>query len=341
MQVRVEYLIFLNFNGVFDGNGPTGVHGEVDASGVSPRGILSFKLDEDAQFNAQVSKGFRLGGINDPINLPLCSPEDKIVFGGQGNWKDERTKNFELGGKFRFLDRRVTFNVAAFYTEIRDLQATVTAGTCSSRLIFNVPKAQSHGIEAELFARPNSNWDFGLSATWVNATLQSSVVSTSTVGGVTTSTVVGGLADGNRLPTSPRFQGVLSVGFTNPLDEGRDFFSILTLQFVGSSFAQFENEKAGFGSIGDPNDPNSARLIAYGGVPAGTIIPFDAQLKSYSLGNLRAGVRTKVWEFAGYVNNLWDTNAHLALDYERGRSARVGYLTNQPRTIGMYAQYKF
>ena len=38
---------------------------------------------------------------------------------------------------------------------------------------------------------------------------------------------------------------------------------------------------------------------------------------------------------------LWDTNAHLALDYERGRSARVGYLTNQPRTIGVGARYKF
>ena len=25
-------------------------------------------------FNAQVSKGFRLGGVNDPLNLPLCGP---------------------------------------------------------------------------------------------------------------------------------------------------------------------------------------------------------------------------------------------------------------------------
>ena len=332
----------LNFNGVFAAaTPPGGVPRSVDSKGVSPRAIMSYKVNEDAQFNAQVSKGFRLGGINDPINLPLCSPEDRIEFGGAGNWKDERTKNYELGGKFRFADRRVTLNVAAFYTEIRDLQATVTAGTCSSRLIFNVPKAQSHGLEAEFFARPNANWDFGLSATWLNATLQSSVVSSSTVGGVTTTKTVGGLADGNRLPTSPQFQAVASVGFTSPLDDKRDFFSVMTVQYVGSSYAQFENEQPGFGSIGDPNDPNSARLIPYGGVPAGTIISFQSQLGSYSLGNLRAGVRTRVWEVAGYVNNLWDTNAHLALDYERGRSARVGYLTNQPRTIGVYMSYKF
>ena len=331
-----------SFNGVFDGNGPSGVRGQVDSSGVSPRGIVSFKMDEDTQFNAQVSKGFRLGGINDPINLPLCTPQDRITFGGQGNWKDETTKNYELDGKFRFLDRKITLNIGAFYTDIQNLQATVTAGTCSSRLIYNVPKAQSHGIEAELFAHPNSSWDFGLSATWVNARLQASVVSSNTVAGVTTTKVVGGLADGNRLPTAPQVQAVGSIGYTLPLQDKRDFFSVFTVQYVGSSYSQFENEEPGFGQIGGTaGDSNAARLIPYGGVPAGTVISFDRRLPAYSLGNLRAGVRTDRWEFAGYLNNLWDTNAHLALDYERGRSARVGYLTNQPRTIGVAAQFKF
>jgi len=57
-------------------------------------------------------------------------------------------------------------------------------------------------------------------------------------------------------------------------------------------------------------------------------------------GSSRADLADR-WEAAAYLNNVWDTNAHLALDYERGRSARLGYLTNQPRTIGVGAQYKF
>ena len=146
------------------------------------------------------------------------------------------------------------------------------------------------------------------------------------------------------MPTAPQIQAVASVGYTLPLQDKRDFFSVFTVQYVGSSYSQFENEEVQFGQIGGaPNDPeaNPARLIPYGGVPANTVISFDARLPAYSLGNLRAGVRTDRWEVAGYLNNLWDTNAHLALDYERGRSARVGYLTNQPRTIGVGAQYKF
>jgi hypothetical protein len=36
-----------------------------------------------------------------------------------------------------------------------------------------------------------------------------------------------------------------------------------------------------------------------------------------------------------FVNNVTDERALLALDQERGTRARVGYLTNQPRTFGI------
>ena len=47
------------------------------------------------------------------------------------------------------------------------------------------------------------------------------------------------------------------------------------------------------------------------------------------------------WEAAVFVNNLWDERAFLSVDRERGRSARVGYLTNQPRTYGVSFTYGF
>jgi iron complex outermembrane recepter protein len=327
----------LNFGGFFVGPADpvltANVPGSVDSHGVSPRAILTFKISDDAQFNLQASKGFRLGGINDPINKPLCVGTDIQTFGNQKNWNDEKIWNYELGGKFRLLDRKVTFNISAFYADITDLQATVTAGSCSSRLIFNVPKARSTGIEAELFARPSTSWDFGLSATVVDAKLRSTVVAGD-------GSVIGGLQSGNQMPTAPKVQAVGSVGYTLPLAQNRDFFANLTLQYVGSSYSQFEQEVPNFGGIGT-GLPGAARLIRYGAPPVGTAITFNPQLPSYSLGNLRAGLRTDRWEVAGYVNNLWDETARLAIDTERGRSARVGYLTNQPRTFGIAAQLKF
>ena len=46
-------------------------------------------------------------------------------------------------------------------------------------------------------------------------------------------------------------------------------------------------------------------------------------------------------DVALYANNITDEVALLALDRERGLTARVGYLTNQPRTFGLTARVTF
>ena len=324
----------LNFGGAFaDPTPPGGIPGDTDSDGFSPRVIFTYKPTDTMQFNAQVSRGFRLGGINDPINVPLCSPQDLDVFGNQGTWDDETNTNYELGAKMQTSDRRITVNVSAFHNDIKDLQATTTAGTCSSRIVFNVPKASSDGVEAELFARLSDYWDFAISGTYVDAQLDSSVTSVS--GGNTV--VVGGLEKGNRLPTAPRFQGVASLGFTMPvMGDGKNLFANLTFQHVGSSFSQFENEVPNFGLVGGAG----ARLITLAPTSI-TEFAFATELPEYDLANFRIGLRGDQWEAAAFVNNLTNEQAVLALDYERGRSARVGYLTNQPRTFGVTLSRSF
>jgi len=339
----------LNFHGVFAVDSPAGgIPGSTDSNGVSPRLILSYKPMDSVQLNAQAARGFRLGGINDPVNLPVCSAAGKVEFANAPTtWKDEKTWNYEIGMKSQWIDRRVTFNVSAFFSDIKDLQGNVTADSCSSRLVYNVPKARSTGVEAELFARPNANWDFGISATVLDAKLTSSVTvnvpppAGSPPGTPPTVTIVGGLADGHRLPTAPKTQAVGSIGYTLPVQSGADFFAIATVQYVGSSFSQFENEDPGWGQIGGSGDPNAARLITYGAPLTVAQINFNPELPSYTLANLRFGLKTDRWQVAAYVNNVFDKTAVLALDYERGRSARVGYLTNQPRTIGLYGSHSF
>jgi iron complex outermembrane receptor protein len=203
--------------------------------------------------------------------------------------------------------------------------------------VFNVPKARSDGIEAELFARMNDNWDFGISATVVDAELRSSVTSVSNGSTV----VVGGLEKGNRLPTAPKFQGAASIGYTMPVMGGdNDLFANLTYQHVGSSYSQFENEVDNFGFVGGDGSDRRARLISLAPTSLSEFA-FDTKLASYDIANFRVGLRGDQWEAAVFVNNLTDEEARLALDYERGRSARVGYLTNQPRTIGITLSRSF
>src|SRR5256885_2229154 len=94
-------------------------------------------------------------------------------------------------------------DVSAFYMDIRDLQATVTAGSCSSRVIFNVPKSRSMGVEVELEAAPTRNFDFTVSGSYVDAKMLSTLTSTAKNGTVS---IVSGIQDGARLPSVPKFK---------------------------------------------------------------------------------------------------------------------------------------
>jgi len=68
---------------------------------------------------------------------------------------------------------------------------------------------------------------------------------------------------------------------------------------------------------------------------------YDPLLPAYDIVNLRFGVRHGNWDTALYINNLTDERAFLALDQERGTRARIGYLTNQPRTFGLTTRVDF
>ncbi len=65
----------LTFDGIF-ADKTIAVPGKTTADSLAPRLIAAFKATDDVTLNAQVSKGFRLGGINDPLNRPLCTPAD-------------------------------------------------------------------------------------------------------------------------------------------------------------------------------------------------------------------------------------------------------------------------
>ena len=326
---------------VFDGlfADPLGSEGTVRATGIAPRVIASFDVTPATQLNAQVSKGFRLGGINDPLNTPLCSPADLATFGDRATWEDEDLWNYEAGVKTTFLGGRGTFNASAFYMDIRNLQATVTAGTCSSRIIFNVPDARSAGLEIELAAQPATFFDFALSASVADARLQSTVTSIDADGA---SRVVSGIESGNRLPTTPRFQSAAAA--TWRWLAGGDWVGYVsgTFQHVGSRFTQVGDQAEGFGTVDLTALTPALRPGTFiGGPLTRSVFAFDPELPAYNILNLRVGILDGRWDVAFFVDNVTDERALLALDQERGTLARVGYLTNPPRSYGVSTRIDF
>ncbi len=316
----------LTFAGLFADQGYTDEPGSTSSDGYSPRAILAYKPSEDLLFTAQVARGFRLGGINDPLNVTLCTPDDLAVYDGNPTWDDEETTNYEVGAKTRWADGRVSFNAAVFMTEIDGLQVIADAGSCSSRIILNA-EGESLGGEFELAARANDNWDFAVSATYADATI------TKTQFGATGDPIAG-IRDGNRLPTAPELQAAASATYSWPWGSGFDSYVNFTVQYVGSSYTQLADQEAGFGFLSTTPTGNEGTIRGFGD-PSITDFRFDAELPDYQIGNLRFGVQADQWEVALFVNNVWDERAFLSIDRERNRSARVGYLTNPPRTYGV------
>jgi iron complex outermembrane receptor protein len=324
------------FDGIFgnDNNGTSLVSqpGSTDANGVAPRLIATYKLSKQSNLNAQVSRGFRLGGINDPLNVPLCTSQDLATFGGRDQWKDETVWNYEVGYKARVLEGRGSFNVAGFYMDISNLQATVTAGSCSSRVVFNVPKARSRGFEAEFEAAPNSHVDFAISASYNDATMRSTLTSTDPSGAVS---IVSGIEEGRRLPTVPEFQLASAATYQWDLKPGSQAYVTGIYQHIGSRYTQVGDDELG-----------TLNLLSFGantiGAPlTATTYTYDPLLPAYDLVNVRFGVRRAKWDVSAFVNNLTNDRALLSFDRERGTRARIGYLINQPRTFGISTRFDF
>lgn len=297
------------------------------SDGFTPRVMASWDYSDNVTFNAQASQGFRLGGVNDPLNTPLCTAQDLVIFGNFQDYNDEKMWNYEAGFKSSF-GSGVTFNAAAFYSDIEDLQVTLDAGSCSSRVSFNVADAHTAGVEFEVGAQPSES----LYLSFAGSFLESEFDSTVRDG---TGAVLGGVQDGNRLASVPEFQFAATASYYFPLQVfgGSDGYVTLSVSHVGDRFTQPSDQLPGAGLF--------TSGLAFGGATGAELTVVDLELDPYTIVNLRAGIDTDDWSVIGYINNLGDENANLSFDRERGGRARLAYRTNTPRTIGVTLKKSF
>ncbi len=297
---------------------------KTSSDGFNPRLLFAYKASDSVTFNAQASKGFRLGGVNDPLNVPLCTAQDRAIFGGYQRFSDESLWNYEVGMKMQ--KPGLSVNAAAFYTKMEDLQITLDAGSCSSRVVFNVPKAHSSGVELEIKARPTDNLELTFAGSAVTAVFDSTVRDGS-------GAVLGGIRDGNRLPSVPKLQLTASFTYFFKLS-GIESYISATAQHVGSRFTQPSDQE---------NNPRTfTHNLPFQGAPATAATTLNLELPKYNLVNMSFGMDLKHDLSAViYVNNLTDEKALLSFDRERGGRARLGFATNQPRTVGVTVRKTF
>ena len=215
--------------------------------------------------------------------------------------------------------------------DIDDLQATVTAGSCSSRVIFNVPEGAQPRRRAGVRRRAERELrlrDLGqlqqLGAA-VDADLDRSPAGTSASSRASRRATACRPCRRSRSRAPATYQWHVTCGrasATSPAPSSTPARASRRSATRASGFGTVNLNSFAPNTIGGPLTAEHVHVR-----PRAAVV------------HARQPARRRCCAGAGtsslYGNNLTDERAFLALDQERGTRARVGYLTNQPRTFGL------
>ncbi len=176
-----------------------------------PRAVLEYAFNPDLKPYVSISQGQKDGGYDFRAILPTAEQQALLPY------TPEHLTTAELGLKSKFLNDQLEFDTAAFYNYFASLQNTFVDPTDNLSHRYNIGNAYSYGWEAELTGHVTSAWSVNLSATLLNAELQSYkgvVHSVTYPNGFTEYTTP---FPGAQLPYSPHAQGNIGTSYVLPL----------------------------------------------------------------------------------------------------------------------------
>ena len=168
------------------------IDARTEEQGWSLKALASRQFGPSLFGYAQVSQGFRPGGVNVVPGLP----ESLAVY------RSDRLNNYELGLKAQSADRRFTGNVALYRIAWRDMQYAAQTQNRAFTYVTNIGAARIHGLEVEATAQRVMGWDFAGNLTVTDARLTADQL---------TNTAIGLGLEGDRLPIVPRMTAAASM----------------------------------------------------------------------------------------------------------------------------------
>jgi iron complex outermembrane receptor protein len=291
---------------------------------------ISYEVAEDALAYATYAKSFKSGGIN-LAGLPLDANNNPIL--SAQTVKPEDVDHFEIGLKSQLFDRRVTFNLAGFWTEISDYQATVTNGQLGvlRGYLANADKVRVRGIEAEASARPSGRISLYASGAYTDHEYVKFVDAPcppELAGGtaVTAGQAPGAPgAPGGPSPANCDISGQWLPGISKwAFSYGAEYNVPVALFGVdGAAYVAFDGSyRSKFSS-----NPSRSRYT---------------DISGYSLANFRLGFRTsESWDAFLWVRNAFDEEYFDILATQSGNTGLVVGQPADPRTYGVTVKARF
>lgn len=312
--------------------------------GFRSKGTITWKPKDGTMLYFTYSEGFRPGAFNrgpsarvqDP-RLPFIGPDGKGSTVNSGNGRNfqllvpaayspDNLINYEAGLKTDLFDRKMTFNLSAYYMEWKNIQIgffNPAAGFGNTAFATNGPTYHIKGVEAQIFARPYEGLTINGSATY-NESKQANapcfIVNNPTASdfGKCLTQRFGGF-DGNGTPTplsvqspfgsvgsitpfSPKFQGNIRVRYEWAGKNGMDWFIGAGANYISAQFNQPS-------TYPDGNVPGNGNVLGPNGiiVPATTVLRY--RMPGYGLADAQIGFSKDNWTVTIFGDNLFNTHA--------------------------------
>ncbi|WP_374147034.1 TonB-dependent receptor [Sphingomonas sp. 28-63-12] len=135
-----------SFDDVFIGTTDAGISTK---TGITYRGLISWKATDDVLLYGTVSTGYRPGGPNAAIPGQPTPPA----------YAPDRVQQFELGWKTAWFDNHLILNGAAYYIKWPNVQVPIGTPDGNFSYTANVGQAHTEGLELEMQARPFKGFD--------------------------------------------------------------------------------------------------------------------------------------------------------------------------------------
>jgi len=285
--------------------------GDLERTDTNYSGLLSasYRLTDDAQLYASISRGAKSGGINPSVPPTVAGglPANETLF-----IEPEIALDYELGVKTNLLGHRVQLNGNLFWTDVDDYQATrlgLFSGTgVSTQILSNIGSVRTRGVELEFAAVPIDSLSLSLTASYNDA-----IYTDYQNAPCAAEKPPAPFCDltGERVYLTPKWIVNPSVSFDHTFDR-------VTLY---------------------TNVAYSWRSDFYGSADSSELAKLDA----YGLLNARIGVRGQLhnvdWSAALWANNALDDTYFLSLS--RGAYGEYAGQRGLPRSFGLTLRVDF
>jgi iron complex outermembrane receptor protein len=294
---------------------------------------VSYDFAPEIHGYATYARSFKSGGIN-LSGLPLNASNTGVDLSTQ-TVKPEKVNNYEIGLKTQFLDRRLTLNLAGFWTDVSDYQATVNNNAINviRGYLANAGKVRSRGVEFDTSFRPSKRLNLYVS------------------GALTDTRYV----DFKNAPCPPELSGGSAATTANPASPAgqagtaaRPSYSPAQCDISGQRLPGISKWSFSYG--GEYNVPvDGSGGEVYVGYDGNYRSRFSSNpspsaytwIEGYSLSNVRAGYRKNDFNVFGWVRNVFDQNYFELLSTQSGNTGLIVGQPGDPRTYGLTVSKRF